>query len=178
MVGMMVIPHMMIEERQHKTIDALMISPANGAHIIAAKALTGSVYTLNVLFIALLFNWQLIEHTWLFLLAGVSGAFFSISLGIMLGLGIETRQQLVLWAWVALIPLLLPVVLSLMDDLFPVWLIMIFKWVPTAALFRIFRTSMAGVFTPEYFAPQMVSLAVGTAMFLLIDLWLIRRLDR
>jgi ABC-2 type transport system permease protein len=178
MVGMMVIPHMMIEERQEKTIDALMISPASAAHIIAAKALTGMIYTLIVLFIALAFNWSLIQHAWLFLLAGMLGALFSISLGILLGLGIETRQQLILWAWVALIPLLLPVMLSLMDDLFPNWLILIFKWIPTSALFRAFRTSMVAAFSAEYYAPQLVCLVVGAALFFLVDIWLIRRLDR
>jgi ABC-2 type transport system permease protein len=178
MVGMMIIPHMMIEERQEKTFDALMVSPASGPHIILSKALTGLIYTLVVLLIALTFNWSLIEHAWLFLLAGVLGALFSILLGILLGIKIETRQQLILWAWLALIPLLLPVMLSLMDDLFPAWLILIFKWVPTSALFRVFRTSMVFALSAEHFVPQLLSLVGASVLLLLVDTWLIRRIDR
>jgi ABC-2 type transport system permease protein len=178
MVGMMIIPHMMIEERQEKTIDALMVSPASGPHIILSKALTGLIYTLVVLLIALTFNWALIEHAWLFLLAGVLGTLFSILLGILLGIKIETRQQLILWAWLALIPLLLPVMLSLMDDLFPAWLILIFKWVPTSALFRVFRTSMVFALSVEHFVPQLLSLVGASVLLLFVDIWLIRRMDR
>ena len=178
MVGMLVIPHMMIEERERKTIDALMVSPASGTHIVLAKALTGLIYTLVILAIALAFNWALIEHAWLFLLAGGLGALFSISLGILLGLGIQTRQQLVLWAWVVLIPLLLPVMFSLMDELFPKWLIQIFRWIPTAAMFRAFRTSMAAATPLEYFAPQLLVLVVGAALLLVVDIRLMRGLDR
>ena len=178
MVGMMVIPHMMIEERQEKTIDALMISPANSMHIIAAKALTGLVYTVFVLLIALVFNWSLIQHSWLFFLVGLLGALFSIALGILLGVKIESRQQLILWAWLVLIPLFLPMMLSLMDDLFPEWLILIFKWVPSSAMFRAFRTSMAGTTPVAYFIPQLITISIGAALLLIIDAWLIRRLDR
>jgi len=177
-VGMLVIPHMMIEERESKTIDALMISPAGSTHIILAKALTGLIYTLIVLSIALAFNWALIEHAWLFLLAGCLGALFSISFGILLGLGIQTRQQLILWAWVALIPLMLPVFFTLMDDLFPEWLILVSRWMPTAAMFRVFRTSMVAVIPREYFAPQLLILLVSAVLLLLVDVGLIRRLDR
>jgi hypothetical protein len=178
MVGMMVIPHMMIEERQEKTINVLMVSPASSAHIIAAKALTGLIYTALVLLIALVFNWSLVQHGWLFLLAGLLGALFSIAIGILLGVKIETRQQLMLWAWMALIPLFLPMMLSLMDDLFPAWLIRILNWVPSSAMFRVFRTSMAASTPAAYFVPQLFTIIASAALFLLIDLWLIRRLDR
>jgi ABC-2 type transport system permease protein len=177
-VGMLVIPHMMIEERERKTIDALMVSPASSMQIILSKALTGLIYTLIVLSVALAFNWALIEHAWLFLLAGGLGALFSIALGILLGLGIQTRQQLILWAWVALIPLMLPVFFSLMDDLFPEWLILISRWIPTAAMFRVFRTSMVTTIPLEYFAPQLLILLVSAVLLLLVDVGLIRRLDR
>ena len=178
MVGMMVIPHLMIEERQEKTLDALMTSPAKSVHIISAKALTGLIYTLVVLVIALIFNWSLIQHGWLFLLTGLLGALFSIALGILLGVKIETRQQLILYAWFFLIPLFFPMILSLMDDLFPEWLVAIFRWVPTSAMFRVFRTSMAGTTPVKYFLPQLLSVVVVAALLFIFDTWLVRRLDR
>lgn len=178
MVGMMVIPHMMIEERQENTIDVLMVSPAGSAHIIAAKALTGLIYSALVLLIALAFNWSLIQHSWLFLLSGLLGALFSTAIGILLGVKIENRQQLMLWSWAALIPLFLPMLLSLMDDLFPDWAIQIMRYVPSSAMLRIFRTSMASTAPAAYFVPQSIVIIASAALFLLIDIWLIRQLDR
>ncbi len=178
MVGMLVIPHMMIEERQDKTIDALMVSPANGAHVILSKALTGLIYTIILLLIALVFNWSLIQHGWLFMLVGLLGSLFAIALGILLGIKVESRQQLMLWGWAVLIPLFLPMMLSLMDDLLPGWLILILRGVPSSAMFRAFRTSMSGSTPLAYFAPQLLIILVGTLVFLLLDAWLIRRLDR
>jgi len=178
MVGMMVIPHLMIEEKQTKTIDALMISPAGSGHIVISKALTGLIFTLLMLVIAVAFNWILIQQRWLFLLGGLLGALFAISLGMMLGILIDTRQQLTLWAWVGFIPLLIPMMLSLMDDLLPENVVQILKWVPTSALFRIFRTSMAGTTPIKYFGPQLAVILISSVALLSIDSWLVRRLDR
>ena len=178
MIGMLVIPHMMIEERQEKTIDALLISPARAPHIIAAKALTGLIYALITLLLALILNWSLIQHAWLFLLAGLLGALFSVSLGMLLGIHFETRQQLTLWGWIILIPLFFPMILVLMDDLFPGWLVSIFKWVPTAAMFRVFRTSMVGATPWAYFAPQLLWIGFCALILFVLDVWLIRRMDR
>lgn len=178
MVGMMIIPHMMIEEKQNKTIDVLMVSPAGSGHIVLSKAITGLLYTMMMLVIAVAFNWILIQHQWLFLLGGMLGALFSISIGLLLGILIDTRQQLTLWAWFAFIPLLLPMMLSLMDDLLPENVIQVLKWIPSSALFRIFRTSMADTTPIKYFLPQFTLIAICSVVLLSIDTWLVHRLDQ
>ena len=178
MVGMMVIPHMMIEEKQAKTLDALMISPAKSGHIVLGKAFAGLVYAILLLIIALIFNWDIIQQGWLFLLGGLMGTLFAVSLGILLGIIIDNRQQLTLWSWVALIPLFIPMMASLMDDLFPEKVFQIIKLVPSSAMLRVFRTSMSGSTPLEYFAPQLANLAVFSGIFLIIAAWLVRRQDR
>jgi ABC-type Na+ efflux pump permease subunit len=178
MVGMMIIPHMMIEEKQSKTIDALRVSPANSTHIVLGKALTGLIYTIIMLIISVAFNWILIQQRWLFLSGGLLGALFAISLGMMLGILIDTRQQLTLWAWVGFIPLLLPMMLSIMDDLFPKKIISVFHWIPSTALFRVYRTSMAGSTPWKYFGPQFLILILSSIIFLSINVFLMRRRDR
>jgi ABC-2 type transport system permease protein len=178
MVGMTVVPHMMIEEKQTKTIDALMISPASPSHIVISKAIAGLIYTFLMLIIAVAFNWILIQQRWLFILGGLLGGLFAISLGMMLGILIDSRQQLTLWAWVGFIPLFLPMMLSLMDDLFPEHIIKILQWFPSSAMFRIFRTSMARNAPLNYFGPQLAILIASSTVFLFIDSWLIHRLDR
>ena len=178
MVGMIAVPHMMLEEKQNKTLDAMLISPASDYHIITAKALSGLIYTLIVYGIGLFLFRPLIVHWGLALLAGLLGALFAVSLGLLLGILVDTRQQLVLWAWVALVPMFLPMMLSFMDDLLPHWMIRVFVRVPSSALMRAVRSSMVGVLPMAYYLPQLVLLLVSAASVLAIDFWLVHRSNR
>jgi ABC-2 type transport system permease protein len=178
MVGMIAIPHMMLEEKQNKTLDAMLISPASGMHIIAAKALTGLFYSLIVYGIGLILFRMIIVHWGLAFLAGFLGSLFAISLGLLLGILVDNRQQLVLWAWVGIIPLFLPMMFSFLDDLLPAWLVQISKWVPSSALMRVIRSSMVGNPPLEYYLPQLADLFLGAIVVLAIDIWLVRRSDR
>jgi ABC-2 type transport system permease protein len=178
MVGMIAIPHMMLEEKQNKTLDAVLVSPADSLDIVVAKALTGLIYAMIVCGIGL-FLFRLVIVNWgLAIGAGIFGALFAVSLGLLLGILVDTRQQLVLWAWVGLIPLFLPMMLSFMDDLLPAWLIQIVKWVPSSALMRAIRSSMVGAPPAEYYLPQLVVVLISAGLVLALDVWLVRRSDR
>jgi len=178
MVGMIAIPHMMLEEKQNKTLDAILISPASSTHIVIAKALTGLIFALMVYGIGLFLFRFVIVHWSLALLAGLLGALFAVSLGLLLGILVDTRQQLVLWAWVGLVPLFLPMMLSFMDDLLPAWLIQIVKWVPSSALMQAIRSSMVGIPPVEYYLPQLAILLFSAVWVMALDIRLIRRSDR
>ncbi len=178
MVGMMTIPHMMLEEKQNKTLDAILISPANNLHIIIAKALTGMIYALIVYGIGLILFRFVVVHWGLALLAGFLGGLFAVSLGLLLGILVDTRQQLVLWAWVGLVPLFLPMMLSFMDDLLPAGLIRILKWVPSSALMRVIRTSMVAAPPVEFYLPQLAILLGSAILVLSINIWLVGRENR
>jgi len=178
MVGMLVIPHMMIEEKQGKTLAALMVSPARSTHILVSKTLTGFIYTMGMLLIAVVLNWNLIPQKGLFLLAGLLGSLFATGIGLMLGILIDSRQQLTLWGWVAIIPIYFPMMLALLDDLIPPLWVKVFTWQPATALFRAFRTAMAATASSEYYAPQLALVAVCALALLLVDGGLVRRLER
>lgn len=178
MVGMIAIPHMMLEEKQNKTLEAMLISPATGMHIVVAKALTGLIYALIVYGIGLILFRTIIVHWGLAFLAGFLGALFAVSLGLLLGILVDSRQQLILWGWVGVVPLFLPMMLSIMDDLLPPWLITIFKWVPSSALMRAIRSSMVAAPPMKYYLPQLAVLLISAVLILAIDAWFVRRSDR
>jgi ABC-2 type transport system permease protein len=178
MIGMTAVPHMMLEEKQTKTIDALLISPANSGHVVIGKALTGLVYAYTCLLVAMLVNRVLIEHWWLALVAGFLLSLFAVSLGLLLGILIENRQQLMLWAWVVILPLFLPLMLVLLEELFPAWLIAILRWVPSTATFQALRISMAHTISPDLYLPQLLSVAASALVVLALDAWAVRRMDR
>jgi ABC-type Na+ efflux pump permease subunit len=178
MVGMIVIPHLMLEEKLNKTLDALLVSPAGGTHIVLSKALTGLIITLLVYGIGLFLFSSVIIHWWLVFMVGFLGALFSVAIGLLLGILVDTRQQLILWAWVGLVPLFLPMMLSFMDDLLPYRIIQILKWVPSSAMMRVLRSSMVGMPSVENYFPQLVILVFSSLFVLTFDFRLIRRLDQ
>ena len=63
LIGCFVVPYLMIEEKQAKTLDALLVSPAQSGHLVAGKALAGLFYCLTAAVIVLAFNTTLI-NTW------------------------------------------------------------------------------------------------------------------
>ena len=91
---------------------------------------------------------------------------------------VDTRQQLILWAWVGLVPLFLPMMLSFMDDLLPNRIIQILKWVPSSAMMRVIRSSMVGMPTVDNYLPQLAILVFSALLLLILDFRLIGRLDQ
>lgn len=177
-LGLIMIPHLMLEEKQSHTIEALLVSPASEGQVVTGKALTGLFYCLVGAGLGLAVFYNLVVHWWLALLAVAFGSLFTVSMGLLLGTAIENRGQLTLLAWVFIIPLFLPVFLSLMDDLLPATLIQIFQAIPTVVMFNLLRTSFSSVIPLGPSLLQLSWIAACASGFLLIVAWLVRRRDR
>jgi ABC-2 type transport system permease protein len=178
MIGLTMIPHLMLAEKQSRTLDVLLVSPASESHIVIAKALTGLFYCLIGAGVALAINHDLVVHWWLAILGVVFFSLFAVSLGLLLGTKIENRGQLSIWAWVLIIPLFMPLMLYLLEELFPKLLIQIVRWVPTSVAFDVLRHAFAD---PIPLGRPLLGLIYLTAWFVLGlagVVWLVRRRDR
>jgi ABC-2 type transport system permease protein len=178
MVGVSLVPNIMLEEKDTKTLDALLVSPAKPVHIVLGKAATGLFYCLSGMAVAYAFNLALINQWWLAILAGVSGSAFTVALGLLVGSTIGNRAQLMLWAWVLLIPLLVPTFLSVMKDVLPAGLLSAFQWIPTVALSKVLRLSFSNRAPLATFGPELALIAVWTLLVLVAVIWVVRRSDR
>ena len=178
MTGMIMPPHLMLEEKQSHTMDVLLVSPSRASHVVIAKALTGLFYCLVAIGVTIGVNYNLIANMPLALLTAFFGSLFAVSLGLLLGTALENRQQLILWAWVLLVPLMLPMMLSLLDDLLPTLLLRIFEWVPTVVIFRLFRAGFTNLSDWGTWLVLLVYLFLWAVGVLFIVGWLLRRQDR
>lgn len=178
MVGLTLVPHLMIEEKQNKTLDVLLISPASAGQIVVGKALTGLFYTLVSVGVVFVFNLKFVVNWPLALLATLCGAALGVALGLLLGSTIEAKQQLSLWAWVLIIPLLLPVFLSMMAPLLPQAVVSIIDWIPTVALSRVFRLSFSDVAPLAQVGPELALVAACGLLASAAVVWVTRRSDR
>jgi ABC-2 type transport system permease protein len=178
LIGLTIIPHLMLEEKKTHTMDMLLVSPASAGNLVVGKAVVGLFYCLLGASIALLIFQFMVVHWWVAILAVIFGALISISLGLWLGTLIESRAQLTIWAWVFILPLLLPVFLSLMADLFPNAVNQVLQFLPSVVLLNLLRTSYAQVIPLGNTLLRLAWLAVWAGAGLLLVTWLVRRQDR
>lgn len=162
MTGSFVVPLLIVEEKEKRTLDFLLNSPASLNEIIAGKALTGMVYTLLIAGLLLGINRRFIQNWWLTSLTIVLGLLFVVGVGLVVGTLLKNTMQVNTWASFVLLILLAPS--------FP--LMGITKWfetamriVPTYYLSEALKLSMAGTASTQLWIYWAVLLACTVIVF-------------
>jgi ABC-2 type transport system permease protein len=178
MTGVLVVVHLMLEEKQTKTIDALRVSPAGPIHMLLGKAVVGMVYCLIGVCAVYALNAEYITHWNLALLTALSGAVLTVGLGLLLGTLFDSRQQLVIWGFLIMNVLLVPAFLVDMSDLLPKTAIQLFRWVPTSAIAWLVRASFPASI-PVGRTMRHLGLVLGSALIVYaLAAWRMRELER
>jgi hypothetical protein len=175
--GISLIPHLMLEEKAARTLDALLVSPAKNCQIVIAKALAGLFYCLVLIMVIILLNSTLIIQWNLALLTVVLTTLISVMLGMILGTLLDHPQQVRLVTGMLMIPLFLPVFLSFMVGLIPSWLIDIMRWLPPVAASELMRFSFTEQVDLSLSLPQLGILLVSFFILLFYEIWLVHRID-
>lgn len=178
MIGISLIPNLMVEEKQAKTLDALLVSPASAAHLVAGKAIAGLFYGLLGSALVLIVFRYLIVQWELAILAAVLGTLFMVAIGLLLGSYAKVRAQLQLMAWFIVLPLLIPVFLVEMEGLVPSGAIAVMNWIPTVLIAKIFRLSLTPNATFAHYGAALTVTLVSTLVLLALVVWVVRRQDR
>jgi ABC-2 type transport system permease protein len=177
-IGLSVAPHLLIEERQTRTLDLLLVSPARSSHIVLAKALTSLFYCLTAGAVILAFNTTFINHWDVAILVTGMAAIFAAALGLLLGTICGLRPQVVIWTMTLYAILLIPVFLSFTSDILPGAVKAVVPYVPTVALARGFQVTFAKQATASAILPELAYAAGWAALLLVAVAWVVRRSDR
>ncbi len=178
MIGISLIPNLMIEEKQAKTLDAILVSPASATHLVAGKAIAGLFYGLLSCALVLIVFQYLILQWELAILAAVLVTLFMVAIGLLLGVYAEVRAQLQMVAWFAVIPLLIPVILVGLEGLVPTGAIAVMNWIPTVLVAKIFRLSLTPNATFANYGLELAVTAVSILALLAGVVWMVQRQDR
>jgi ABC-2 type transport system permease protein len=141
MIGAFVVPLLIVEEKEKRTLDFLLSSPASLNEIIAGKALTGVVYTLLIAGLLLGINRQHIQNWPLTLLTIVLGLLFVVGVGLVIGGLLNNTMQVNTWASLVLIVLLAP---SFPSIGIAGWFDRAMRVIPTYYLSEALKLSMTG----------------------------------
>lgn len=178
LIGVGLAPHLLIEEKQTRTLDALLVSPARSSHLVIAKALTGLSYCLIAAVAVLGINASLVLHWGLAIAAVVLSSLFVVAVGLLLGSVVGAKPALQIWSMVVHVVLLLPLFLAIMKDLLPPAARTILAWIPTVTLSRILRGSFSKDLASMAFSLELLVVVTSTAAVMAGVAWMVRRADR
>jgi ABC-2 type transport system permease protein len=176
--GLFIVPLLMIEERQSKTMEALLISPANALQVVLGKAISGAFYCLSAGLLVLILSKALVTNWAVAILALIFGSAFSVALGLLLGSIFKMRHQLRLWGLPIAFPLIVPAFLSMLTQLIPQSIINFMGWTPTVALATVVRASFSNQILITHVGRELMIILAFTWMFVMLTVWIIRRADR
>lgn len=171
MVGSMVVPLLLVEEKEKRTLDFLLSSPARLKEIVAGKALTGMAYTLLIAGLLLFLNRQFVGN-WLWMaLSILLGMVFVVAVGLLLGSLLNNTMQVNTWAGTVLIVLMAP---SFPSFGLPAALDTAMRFVPTYYLTRALELSLSENPTSHVWGHLAVVLACTLVAFT-AAVWALRR---
>lgn len=171
MAGALVVPLLLVEEKEKRTLDFLLTSPASLTEIIAGKALTGVVYSILIAGILMAVNYKLIGNWPLTLLTVLSGVLFVVAIGLLMGALFENTMQVNTWASGVLFVLLAPSFPSLR---LPAMLERALHFIPTYYFVEGLRMALAGTASPRFWVNLAVVLA-STVIAFAAAIWALRR---
>jgi ABC-2 type transport system permease protein len=178
MMGIFLVPSLLIEEKETKTMQALLVSPASISQVVVGKALAGLFYILVTAVMIFTISWADVIHWDVVMLFVIGGGFFSVAVGLVLGSFYEKQQDMVGWMTALLLLLIGAIFVKMLGMELPTLVESILPWVPSVALAEICRAT----FTEAVPAAQVLTnlgivLAVSLPLYAIV-IWKVRRSDR
>jgi ABC-type polysaccharide/polyol phosphate export permease len=171
------IPYLMLEEKQTKTLDALLTSPASPGQVVLGKALAGFFYILIIGGLSIALNWAYIVRWDLALAAFLGYGLFAVGLGLALGSFIKSGQQVKIWSLVLIIFMVVPPLFYTAPNL-KANIRTVLTWFPATALASLFRYACSVGSTPVLLLQNLGIAVVSIGIAFGLVIWKVRRSDR
>lgn len=177
-MGIILVPGLIFDEKQTKTMDALLVSPANIGQVVMGKVLAGWFYMLLTAGLVFLVNWKSVVHWELAVLFTFCVGMFSIAVGLILGSFFQSQQDVTGWTGAIVVILLGAMLAGMMDLDLPSWIQSIIPWIPSVTLSDIFRASFSGSPIIPQIGERLAGLIGMISLLYAAVVWRIRRSDR
>jgi ABC-2 type transport system permease protein len=177
-IGIFLVPSLILEEKETKTMQALLVSPASITQVVAGKALAGLFYILVSGILIFLISWMEVIHWDLVMLFVIGGGIFSVAVGLLLGSIFNRQQDMVGWMTAILLILIGSVLIKALGVELPFLVRIILPWVPSVALAEIYRTALSEtISTKQLWTNFGIVLAASLVLYGIV-IYIIRRSDR
>lgn len=178
MVGIVIVPNLLFDEKQAKTMQALLVSPASISQVVMGKALAGLFYILVTGLIVFTISWADVTHWGAVVTFVIAGGIFSVAVGLALGSFYDKPQDIAGWITVLLVILIGGLIVKMVNLELPAIAANILPWLPSVALSEVCRLAFIEDFSiVRLMANLGVVLTVALPLYGLV-IWKVRRSDR
>ncbi len=178
MGGMYIVPHLIFEEKQTRTLDSLMVSPATQLEILIAKVITGGTIAVLAGLLTFCINAALVTQWWAAILACLSGALFFVAVGLLVGTAMETKQQMTLWGFLLMFAMLIPALLVTLGSFLKAGILTLLRLTPSVTLINLVRAAFTNPVPMQPLVWNSALLLGWVAVLYIIILVILRRKDR
>ncbi|MCP4284138.1 MAG: ABC transporter permease [Gammaproteobacteria bacterium] len=139
MMGISLVPTLLFEEKQTKTMSALLVSPASISQVVVGKALAGLFYVIVSAGVVFVINWAGVVHWEVALLFVLGIGVFGVGVGLVLGSFFERQQDVTGLTMLLLVVFIGALFVDMLGLDIPVVVQAMLPWVPSVALAKIIR---------------------------------------
>jgi ABC-type transport system involved in multi-copper enzyme maturation permease subunit len=178
-IGAALVPLLMVEEKETRTLDALLASPASFTQVVSGKLLAGVFYCLAAAVVLFFFYWHLFVSLSAALLAVALSTAFAVALGLLVGVVSDNPTTVGMWGGLLLLGLIILTFLELWSRAsWPQVIQTLLAWSPGALMVNLYRFSMAAEVSPARLASSAAALALEAGLIYLLVGGLVRRWER
>jgi ABC-type transport system involved in multi-copper enzyme maturation permease subunit len=175
--ALLLIPHLMLEEKQTRTLDALLTSPVGSGQVVLGKALAGLFYVLVIGGLAMALFSPYIVHWGLAVATFLGYALLAVALGLLVGSLISSMKQLGFWMVALMLLLVIPPLFYLESNL-KAGIRIVLTWLPSSALASLFRYSCSTGATWAQLLPNLAIVTASIGLVFGLVFWRVQRSDR
>jgi ABC-2 type transport system permease protein len=177
-MGIFLVPSLLLDEKESKTLQALLVSPASIGQVVAGKALAGAFYILVSAVVMFAISWAEVIHWDIVLLFVISSGFFSVAVGLTLGSLFSKQQDMAGWITVVLLLLTGAVLVAVLGVELPSPLSGLLPWVPSVALAEVCRASFSGPVAGAPVLARAGAVLIESLPLYSLVIWRVRHSDR
>jgi ABC-2 type transport system permease protein len=177
LMGVMLVPNLMVEEKQTRTMDALLVSPASISQVVIGKAIAGFFYILVTAAIVYLIYWTGVVNWGLTALFVIGAGLFSVAVGLLFGIIFKNQQEMTGWLSLTIVIITGSIFVVLIDLDMPVYLDTLIKWLPPVALAKIFWASFSTQAQLSQVWLNFAIILVSSGLIYGYIIWRVKQLD-
>lgn len=177
-MGIQLVPNLLFEEKQTKTMQALLVSPATIRQVVVGKALAGLFYILVIVGVVFAFYYSAVVHWEVALLAMIGCGVFSVAVGLVLGSFFERPQEVIGLMMLLILILVGAMFVYMVNVQVPSFVQAVIPWVPSVALAKIIFASFLENVSWTEVVQDLGSVLAISALLYAVVIWKVRRSDR
>lgn len=175
-LGGFIVPILLTDEKESKTLDALLVSPAGYHDVVLGKAAAGLIYCLLGCSAILILEGRFVANAGLAALTLFLSSLMCVNIGLFIGSMSENPNTTNLWAGLMLMLVLAPLMLIFVfPSGFPETWSGLVEWIPSIAMARMMRLAMVDAIHLRGLLQAGGALIMWSGIFMTLTTWRVRR---